>query len=78
MSSSALKIIQDAENRGTMYRFLLVNAIVMVVISVVNLIIGAVFNGQCAIEPNISVYLIVEGITVGIMYSLILSVVSHS
>jgi hypothetical protein len=76
MPSSALKIIQGAQNRGLMYGFAIPYGIIMIVTAIVALIIGAVFYGQCAIEPNIPIFLIVEGVTVATMYSLMLSSVS--
>jgi hypothetical protein len=77
MHSDALKMIQAAKETGSMLTFAIVHAILMVVVSVVTLIIGAVYYGQCLIEPNISIFLIVAGITVGILQLPCLIIVSH-
>ncbi len=77
MPASALKLIQNAQNLGFLYGFAFIYATIMIVTAIVSLIIGAVFHGQCAIESNISVYLIVEGIVMTVMYSLVLSGVSQ-
>jgi hypothetical protein len=76
MPPNALAMIQRAQNRGSLYVFAITHAIIIIVTSIVGLIIGAVFYGQCAIESNISIYLIVEGVTVTVMYSLMLGTVS--
>jgi hypothetical protein len=76
MPSSALKLIQGAQNRALIYRFTISYSIIMTVVSIVSIIIGAVFHNQCAIESRISIYLIVEGVTVAVVYSIGLSVVS--
>ncbi len=76
MPPNALAMIQRAQNRGSLYVFAITHAIIMIVTLIVGLIIGAAFYGQCAIEPNVSIYLIVEGVTVTIVYSLMLGIVS--
>ncbi len=76
MPSNALKIIQNAQNRSFIYGFMISYASVIIIVSIVALIIGAVFYGQCAIEPNIPIFLIVEGITVALLYSFMLGMVS--
>jgi high-affinity Fe2+/Pb2+ permease len=76
MPPSALKLIQRAQNRSLLYGFAIPFGIIMIVTAIVALIIGAVFYGQCTIQPNIPIFLIVEGVTVAIVYSLMLSSVS--
>lgn len=77
MAGDALKMMQLAQQMGSLIVFIYSFAIPMIVISIVALIIGAVFHGQCAIEPNISIYLIVQGVLVALMYLSILIVVSQ-
>ena len=76
MPADALKAVQLAELVGSMTVFTYSTSIVMIIIAIVALIIGAVFHGQCAIEPNISIYLIVQGIIVMIVFLIILISVS--
>ena len=62
MAKSALELIQDAQNQGKYLSYIAIYAVIMIAVSIVDLIIGAVFVGQCMIEPNIPIYLIVQGI----------------
>ncbi|CAF1416461.1 unnamed protein product [Rotaria sp. Silwood1] len=78
MASSALTLIQGAQHRAFIYQVSIIYIILMIVISIVNLIIGAVFYGQCANEPNIPIFLIVKGITICVLFSLNLIMVSST
>ena len=77
MATDPLKFMQQAQQTASMMVFIYIFGILMIVTGVVALIIGAVFHGQCTIEPNISIYLIVQGITTAIMYLAVLIIVSQ-
>jgi hypothetical protein len=76
MPSSALELIQKAERSSSIFMIGVAYASIVIVIAITTLVIGAVYHGQCPIEPKISVYLIVQGIVVTILYSSILVIVS--
>lgn len=77
MPSSALKLIQDAKNESLVYKFVIPYASVMIVVSIVCIIIGGIFHGQCSIDSRISIYIIVEGVTVLVTYGIMLGSVSQ-
>jgi hypothetical protein len=77
MPSSALEQIQDAERTGSIFRMFIAYTSIVIVIAIPTLVIGAVYHGQCPIEPNISVYLIVQGTVVTILFSSKLVMVSQ-
>jgi len=76
MPSSALKLIQNAEKTSSLFMIVIAYTSIVIVIAITTLVIGAVYHGQCPIEPNISVYLIVQGIVVMILFSSFLVLVS--
>jgi hypothetical protein len=76
MVSSAVELVQDAQSRGWIFSVTVPYGILIIIISIVNLIIGSVFLGQCTIQPNIPIYLIVQGITMLILYSLLFGTVN--
>lgn len=77
MPGDALKLVQLAEQMGSLTVLIYSSSIVMIIPAIVALIIGAIFHGQCPIESNISVYLIVQGVMVMILYLILLITVSH-
>lgn len=68
MPGEALRSVQSAERMGSVWLFGCLVSIIMIITAIAALIIGAIFHGQCAIEPNISVYLIVEGTATTVVY----------
>lgn len=78
MPSTALNLVTNAKKASYMFGAVTIYSIIMILTSIASLIIGAVFHGRCVIEPNISIYLIVQGATVFLLHILTLSKVSKS
>lgn len=68
MPSNALARVEEAQNRGLIITILCVFSASVTIVSIVGLIIGAVYHDQCAIDSRIPIFLIVHCVITIVVY----------